>query len=175
MSERERERQEFFINRIHLADLCILALYCTGGKSKQISQGKLNTIVKLTVTSLLYTHKYTDTIPLPPVNDPFWFGRNCLLLTPTGVVHILRKNVLCNSCDLYSWSESSNTIKYLHTYINIHGIMPLHSYINLHKNIYYKTYNILPHMTHFYSFNFILIWNLCFPSKASNNLYSINN
>ena len=38
--------------------MCVHSVHCTGGKSKQISQGECNTIVRLTVTSLLNTNIY---------------------------------------------------------------------------------------------------------------------
>ena len=67
--------------------------YCRGvlfifGKSKRISQ-------RFTVPNLLHT--YTYILP-PPLLCLFLLitgraGRNCLLLTPTAVVHILHKLV----------------------------------------------------------------------------------
>ena len=68
-------------------------VYSTGGKSKQISQGELNTFMRLTVNNILPTHKNMTHPPPPTSEGPLpsgRFGRNSKLLTPTGIVHIFR-------------------------------------------------------------------------------------
>ena len=54
--------------------ICVDGLYSTGGKSKQITQRELNTIVGFLVTHFLYTHKIRPTLPLLPVNDHYRLG-----------------------------------------------------------------------------------------------------
>ena len=59
--------QELLINLICLLKICVD--YSTGGKTKQISNGELNTIGRVTVTNLLYTHKHTPQ-PLSSLSEP---------------------------------------------------------------------------------------------------------
>ena len=59
------------IDRIRLKDLCQLNEEHHSGKSKLISRRKLNTIVRVTASNLVYAHKHTPHLTLLPVNDPF--------------------------------------------------------------------------------------------------------
>ena len=44
--------------------LQFVSIKCTGGTPKQISQGELNTVVRSTLSDLLYKHKHTSHPPL---------------------------------------------------------------------------------------------------------------
>ena len=67
-------------------------VYCTVGKLKQISNGERNTIVRLTVTNLLYIH-ISITPPLPEFLTPYNWKRweELFPLTLTEKVQILCK------------------------------------------------------------------------------------
>ena len=55
----DRQKKEFYKKQDPPLGNCVDPVFFTGGKSKQISQGELNIIARLTVTNLLNTYKHT--------------------------------------------------------------------------------------------------------------------